>query len=196
MIELLTPEEMGRADRLTIDGGVPGTVLMESAGHAVADVVAGRHPLGVRVGLLAGPGNNGGDAYVAARVLAQRGYAVAVLAFGDPQKLAGDARAAFDAYRGTVGAADAAAIAGGRFDIIVDGLFGAGRSRPREGRAADLVAAVTRAAPRWSRSTFRAGCRARPAPSSAPPSRPTAPSPSSAASPATCSIRAARCAAR
>ena len=73
MIELLTPDEMAECDRLTIAGGIPGIALMEKAGRAVADAVA-RHPLGTRVVVVAGPGNNGGDGFIAARVLAERGY--------------------------------------------------------------------------------------------------------------------------
>ena len=69
MLELLDPSEMARADALTIAAGVPGTVLMERAGTAVADAVA-RRPLSSRVLILCGPGNNGGDGFVAARVLA------------------------------------------------------------------------------------------------------------------------------
>ena len=59
---------------------------MERAGRAVADAVA-RHPLGTRVVVVAGPGNNGGDGFVAARVLAERGYPVRVLLLGEPAAL-------------------------------------------------------------------------------------------------------------
>src|SRR5712691_5982337 len=82
MIELLSTAEMGEADRRTIAGGVPGSTLMENAGRAVADLVATRHPPGSRIAVAAGPGNNGGDGFVAARMLAERGYRVRVLLVG------------------------------------------------------------------------------------------------------------------
>src|SRR5216110_1576351 len=90
MIELLTPDEMAECDRLAIAGGMPGMVLMEKAGRAVADAVA-RQPLGTRVVVVAGPGNNGGDGFIAARVLAERGYPVRMLLLGDVAGLRGDA---------------------------------------------------------------------------------------------------------
>ena len=69
MIELLSNSEMAEADRLAIASGVSGATLMANAGRAVADVVAQRHPLGTRIVVVAGPGNNGGDGFVAARRL-------------------------------------------------------------------------------------------------------------------------------
>src|SRR5262245_66054121 len=91
MIELLATTEMAEADRLTIAGGVPGIELMESAGRAVADRVADRHPPGSRVTVVAGPGNNGGDGFVVGRLLAERGYRVRLVLAGDVARLKGDA---------------------------------------------------------------------------------------------------------
>src|SRR5256885_14773001 len=71
---LLTPQQMGQADRLTITGGIAGTLLMENAGRAVADAVSRRWPKQKTL-VLCGPGNNGGDGFVAARVLAGLGWA-------------------------------------------------------------------------------------------------------------------------
>jgi hydroxyethylthiazole kinase-like uncharacterized protein yjeF len=69
MIELLSTDEMAEADRLAVAAGVPSATLMANAGRAVADLVAARHPLGTRIVVVAGPGNNGGDGFVAARRL-------------------------------------------------------------------------------------------------------------------------------
>ena len=70
MIEVLTSAEMTEADRLAIAGGTPGMTLMENAGRAVADAVSMRRQ-GRSVTIVAGPGNNGGDGFVAARILAE-----------------------------------------------------------------------------------------------------------------------------
>ncbi len=81
---------MGAGDRLAIAGGIAGIRLMENAGRAVADAVA-RQPLGTRVVVVAGPGNNGGDGFVAARILSERGYPVRMLLLGERGALRGDA---------------------------------------------------------------------------------------------------------
>ena len=91
MFELLTSAEMADADRLAIAGGIAGGELMESAGRAVAEAVADRHPSGSRVVVVAGPGNNGGDAFEAAVRLRDWGYLVAVCFAGDPGQFPPDA---------------------------------------------------------------------------------------------------------
>src|SRR3954465_14499856 len=101
MLELLTPDEMAECDRLTIPGGVSGIALMEKAGRAVADAVA-RHPVDTCVVVVAGPGNNGGDGFIAARALAERGYRVRVLLLGEVDALRGDAAEAARLWRGLI----------------------------------------------------------------------------------------------
>src|ERR1700745_1353013 len=106
MIEVLTNAEMGEADRLAIAQGTAGLALMENAGKAVAEAVTAMQPAGRRVVVLAGPGNNGGDGFVAARLLAAVEYAVTVLLVGNSEKLKGDAASAAKAWTGPI--ADAA----------------------------------------------------------------------------------------
>jgi hydroxyethylthiazole kinase-like uncharacterized protein yjeF len=140
MIEILTNAEMVEADRLTIAGGVAGLTLMENAGRAVAEAVAARLPAGSRVAVLAGPGNNGGDGFVAARHLAKRGYAATILLVGALEKLKGDAAVSAKAWNGPIAAAAPAGLAGA--DIVVDALFGAGLDRPVDGVARAMIEAV------------------------------------------------------
>src|SRR5712691_474816 len=137
MIELLTPAEMAEADRLTIASGTPGIALMERAGRAVADAVAARHPLGTRVVVACGPGNNGGDGFVAARILRERGYRVRVLLLGSREALSGDAAAAAKLWPEPVERISAAALADA--GVIVDALFGAGLARDLESTARAAV---------------------------------------------------------
>ena len=139
MIELLTPDEMAECDRLTIWSGTPGIALMEKAGRAVADAVA-RHPLGTRVVVIAGPGNNGGDGFIAARILAERGYPVRMLLFGEVAALRGDAAEAARLWARPVERATPEVIHGA--GAIVDALFGAGLNRPIEGASRALIEAM------------------------------------------------------
>ncbi|HUU66217.1 MAG TPA: NAD(P)H-hydrate dehydratase [Methyloceanibacter sp.] len=140
MLELLTAEEMAHADRLTIEGGVPGAVLMENAGRGVADEVSARFPDAATVAVLCGPGNNGGDGFVAARHLSERGYSVRLGFDGDPARLPADAAAMAAQYAGTREPLGADLLVGA--DVIVDALFGAGLARPIEGAFADLIDAA------------------------------------------------------
>ena len=139
MIELLTTAEMAEADRLTIAGGTPGITLMENAGRAVADV-AGSFLQGRAVIVVAGPGNNGGDGFVAARVLAERGHKVRVSFVGDRGRLKGDAALAAERWRGPVDQAEPAAVTGR--EVIIDALFGAGLDRPVEGLPRAMIEAM------------------------------------------------------
>lgn len=138
MIELLTTAEMAEADRLAIAGGVAGIELMENAGRAVAEAAAriqNRH-----IVVVAGPGNNGGDGFVAARHLAERGAAVRVSFVGDRKQLKGDAALAAQRWNGPVEEASPASLR--NCDLIIDALFGAGLDREVEGLPRAMIAAM------------------------------------------------------
>jgi ADP-dependent NAD(P)H-hydrate dehydratase / NAD(P)H-hydrate epimerase len=136
MNELLTTAEMAEADRQTIAGGIPGIDLMEQAGRAVADAVVARHAAGSRVTVVAGPGNNGGDGFVAARLLNERGYRVTVLFVGAYAQLKGDAALAAKKWPGSV--SDASGLLA-TADVLIDALFGAGLDRAVKGTARAVI---------------------------------------------------------
>ena len=140
MIELLSTTEMGQADRLAVAAGVPSLALMERAGAAVADAAGAMVGIGARILVLAGPGNNGGDGFVAARLLAEQGYRVRLALLGDRGALKGDV--AHMAARWQSACETVTAVAIRDCDLIIDGLFGAGLSRAITGPAADAIAAV------------------------------------------------------
>jgi hydroxyethylthiazole kinase-like uncharacterized protein yjeF len=142
MIELLTPDEMAAADRLAMAAGTPGVTLMENAGRAVADRAGARLGRGT-IAIIAGPGNNGGDGFVAARLLAERGHDVRVLLLGDKALLKGDAAQAAERWQGPVAKAEPAALQG--LQLIIDALFGAGLDRPLDGAAKAMVEAINTA---------------------------------------------------
>ena len=134
--EILTTAEMGKADAFAVAHGVPSLVLMENAGQAVADAIAARFkPCPVTV--LCGPGNNGGDGFVVARLLDEYGFTLRVAHDADPK---GDAAAMSDKWKGTRVALTPDALDGAK--LVVDGLFGAGLSRPLEGASAQVVVAL------------------------------------------------------
>ncbi|HET6970996.1 MAG TPA: NAD(P)H-hydrate dehydratase [Phenylobacterium sp.] len=128
---------MGAADRAAIAGGTPGVELMERAGKAVADAVASRFRPQPTV-VLCGPGNNGGDGYVAARLLKARGWPVEVRALGEPA--AEDARAAAARWDGETKPLNGAL----GDELAIDALFGAGLARPLDGAAANAAAALAK----------------------------------------------------
>lgn len=122
---------------MTIAGGVPGIDLMENAGRAIADEISNRHAYATPIAVLCGPGNNGGDGFVAARILAGRGYRVRLALLGSVDRLTGDAALACKSWTGTVEADGAATLADA--GCVIDALFGAGLQRTIEGRAAEWI---------------------------------------------------------
>jgi NAD(P)H-hydrate epimerase len=151
VIPVLTADEMRGADRRTIDEvGLPGVVLMENAGAAVARVVVDRFPSARRIAVLCGRGNNGGDGFVVARWLGARAEA---LLLGPEDGVAGDARTHLLACRRSGGRVTVVedAEAWGRTlarldecDLIVDAVLGTGLRSAPSGLAADAIAAICR----------------------------------------------------
>jgi hydroxyethylthiazole kinase-like uncharacterized protein yjeF len=138
--ELLTPGEMGRADRSAMAKGISGLALMEAAGRAVAEAARRLVPPGSRVAVLCGPGNNGGDGFVAARILKRASYDVRLFLLGEKSALKGDAAEMARRFDGPARPLDPFQLES--LHLVIDGLFGAGLSRPIDGVAAEVIAAV------------------------------------------------------
>jgi ADP-dependent NAD(P)H-hydrate dehydratase / NAD(P)H-hydrate epimerase len=138
-MEVLTTAEMERADRLTITAGTPGFALMLSAGQAVAEAAAGLVEQGAIL-VVAGPGHNGGDGFVAAAELVAQGREVSVILMCERDTLQGDAASAARGWKSPVLPFTPQAI--GRPALIIDALFGAGLSRPVEGEAREMIEAI------------------------------------------------------
>jgi NAD(P)H-hydrate epimerase len=151
VLPVLTAEEMRRADRLAIEKiGLPGPVLMENAGAAVARAVAERYPGARRVVVLCGHGNNGGDGFVAARRL---GAVAQAILLGTAESVQGDALVhlgAFERSGGRLlavpGEADwpAALARIEEADLLVDAVLGTGLRAAPTGLPALAVAALLR----------------------------------------------------
>jgi NAD(P)H-hydrate epimerase len=134
--EILTTAEMAAADAFAVKQGVPSLTLMENAGRAVAEAIAARFkPCPVAV--LCGPGNNGGDGFVVARLLDESGFTVCVATDGGHKD---DADIMAAKWSGEVVALTPDALRGAR--LVVDGLFGAGLARPLTGAYAAMVEAL------------------------------------------------------
>jgi hydroxyethylthiazole kinase-like uncharacterized protein yjeF len=141
--ELLTPAEMGEADRLTVAAGlIDGIGLMRRAGDAVADALLQRFPDAPCVAVLAGPGNNGGDGYVVAEHLRRAGLAVTL--WRDEAPRAGT-DAAIAASECAVEPRPLDSFAPEPGWVVVDALFGAGLVRPVDGVYAEALKNTARA---------------------------------------------------
>jgi NAD(P)H-hydrate epimerase len=138
-LALLTPARMGAADRAAEAAGAIGGALMEAAGSAVAVAIGARWPM-CPVTVLCGPGNNGGDGFVAARHLKAAGWPVTVALLGARDRLAGDAARAAALWPDDCVPLTPDSLHGA--GVIVDAMFGAGLSRPLDGAAAIMVAAM------------------------------------------------------
>ncbi len=116
--------------------GVSGVTLMENAGRAVVDVITRRWPV-QPVAVLCGPGNNGGDGFVIARLLKAAGWPVKLALLGPPSELRGDAAHHASLWQGQVAPLAPDVLKGAT--LVVDAMFGAGLSRPLSGEAEAVV---------------------------------------------------------
>lgn len=137
--ELLTVEEMGRADALAVEYGVPSLDLMEAAGASVAAEIRSRWPVQPVV-ILCGPGNNGGDGFVIARYLKIAGWPVRLALLGEASNLKGDAVVNAKRWGGDVEPLSPGVLNGA--GIVVDAIFGAGLTREIAGVVLETVEAI------------------------------------------------------
>jgi len=138
---LLDVKQMGEADRLTVVAGAPGTALMENAGVSVAQTIIERWSARP-VTIMCGPGNNGGDGFVTARILVEAGWSVRLALLGARECLKGEAHHHAERWSGAVEPLTPAALEGA--ELVVDAIFGTGLSRALEGPAEKTLAALER----------------------------------------------------
>ncbi|SFI64513.1 NAD(P)H-hydrate dehydratase [Celeribacter neptunius] len=153
MSELLTAAQMRAIEQAAIASGeVTGLELMERAGRGVVEAVMEEWPelaqSSYKAVVLCGPGNNGGDGFVVARLLKQRGWEVEVFLYGDPDKLPPDAKANYERWCGmgevrNLSLKSLKEATPRPADLCVDALFGTGLTRPLEGELFDIVSAIS-----------------------------------------------------
>lgn len=152
-LELLTSVQMAEADAAAIRSGIPGSVLMQHAGVAVAKsalrLIAPMRLHGSRIAIFCGPGNNGGDGFVAAQHLKLEGCQVSLGLLSSREELHGDAAAAAQAWSGAVSSFEDVELEDA--DLAIAAIFGAGLSRDIEGPARTAIARLNE----WKRRTGR-----------------------------------------
>lgn len=153
MIPVLDARQMRAADAAAIRSGVPSRTLMENAASALAGETLRAFPEARRVVVVCGPGNNGGDGFACARLLAESGVDVALYCLAESSSYRGDPAANLErAQASGLEAVSLASRSGSPFrlfeddlrlaDVVVDALFGTGLSRGLTGRAARAVVAI------------------------------------------------------
>jgi NAD(P)H-hydrate epimerase len=137
-------EGVRQVDRAAIEGmGIPGYTLMTSAAMEALDEGLNFFPDAKRWQVICGAGNNSGDGYVLARLAAQQGIAVSVIALTPPDNLSGDAATAYHDFVADGGVVEAwRGAPEPHVDLIVDALLGSGLQRDLEGRYAEVVNAI------------------------------------------------------
>lgn len=143
MHELLTPDQMSKADALTIKSGISGIKLMHNAGEVLLAAVQNHFPKATKILVVAGIGNNGGDGFVLANLLLREKCKVTVTIIGDTEKIAGDARLAYDEM--SKGITIETNPNFDDYDLIVDAIFGAGLTREITGIYAETVLSINAA---------------------------------------------------
>ena len=138
-LALLTVDQMARADEAATASGVSGEALMEAAGRAITDQILHCFER-TKVAVLCGPGNNGGDGFVVARMLAEAGWSVRVGLLGEQTRLKGKAALNAGRWHGEVETLAPEILVD--CGLVVDALFGAGLARPLDGIARMTVEAV------------------------------------------------------
>lgn len=137
MLELLTADEMSRAEQITINNGTPSITLMENAGRGVAEEVVRRFPRGSKVLVCCGPGNNGGDGFVCARTLRERGYHVRLGLLCKPEELRPDPKEMARRWDETIEKLTPKSLEGA--EVIVDAIMGSGLKGPVNGVVAEII---------------------------------------------------------
>jgi ADP-dependent NAD(P)H-hydrate dehydratase / NAD(P)H-hydrate epimerase len=141
MFEILTPQQMYDADALAVKSGIASLKLMENAGKAVTQEILKRFKT-CAVAVICGPGNNGGDGFVVARLLQAQRWSVSVFLVGEREALKGDAANMATKWKGRFGTfEDFEKSIGGRSgpQLIVDAIYGAGLNRDFSGHLADGI---------------------------------------------------------
>ena len=149
MTEVLTAAQMRAIEQAAIESGaVTGLELMERAGRGVIEAMFEEWPDLARAPhkavVLCGPGNNGGDGFVVARLLKEWGWEVEVFLHGNPVRLPPDAKVNYERWLELGRVEDLASSAAGHIgqtDLFVDAVFGTGLARPIEGYLAQVLSA-------------------------------------------------------
>lgn len=136
---LLSSDQMRAAEAAAIKAGIAAAGLMEAAGKQTADI-AMRAWTQRPVTVICGPGNNGGDGFVAARVLSEAGWPVKIALMGERHALKGDARLMADLYGGEIAPMTPEILEG--VGLIIDAMFGTGLARPVVDAPAAMIGAI------------------------------------------------------
>ena len=153
-MKIVTSSEMREIDRVTSERfGVPSLTLMENAGAAVAEFAAKSYPHTKTFGVICGKGNNGGDGFVVARKLHERGKQVQLVSLADPKELRGDAAANYEKLPVKAAVAKSSsdlisndALAAFESPVLIDAILGSGFRPPVSGLYAEAIARINSSA--------------------------------------------------